>query len=319
MFLSALMLAGLLAVPATQAAAAGETVTRTINLLDLSETAADTTLSKENLTNWPAGMSVGDFDDYDGTRSVVELSDGTKALKLAFDKALAKAPSDRKLTTIENYDFKFQIPAAYRPYLNSVKLKLENHSNLFDNWKLNSPYFLLAFTDGTHYSKINDKTLGIDKVNYEYTLPVAGVAKVDRWGYADWANPNSAPKWTEEEKSGMTDVVLSVTVPYIDDLTTYMLIKSLELEVIGTAEELDAAERESLRASALITDFESDSNAFTAAEDGVFAASGTKVYKHYRNSGAPWEGDFRISLDSRVRFYDGISFYLYNPNEAKEL
>ncbi|MFQ8952718.1 MAG: hypothetical protein ACLR56_06745 [Oscillospiraceae bacterium] len=37
-------------------------------------------------------------------------------------------------------------------------------------------------------------------------------------------------------KSGMTDVVLSVTVPYIDDLTTYMLIKSLELEITGTKE-----------------------------------------------------------------------------------
>ena len=78
MFLSTVMLAGLIAVPATQAAAAGETVTRTINLLDLSETAPGTVLSKDNLTNWPEGMTVGDFDDYDGTRSVVELSDGTR-------------------------------------------------------------------------------------------------------------------------------------------------------------------------------------------------------------------------------------------------
>ena len=116
MFLSTVMLAGLIAVPATQAAAAGETVTRTINLLDLSKTAAGTTLSKENLTNWPKGMTVGNFDDYDGTRSVVELEDGTKALKLAFDKKQAEAPKGRDLANIANYDFKFSIPAAYRPF-----------------------------------------------------------------------------------------------------------------------------------------------------------------------------------------------------------
>lgn len=80
-------------------------------------------------------MTKGGFDDYDGTRSIVELEDGTKALKLAFDKALANAPSDRKLTTIENYDFKFQIPEAYRPYLNSVKLTMENRSNVFTSWE----------------------------------------------------------------------------------------------------------------------------------------------------------------------------------------
>lgn len=243
MFLSTVMLAGLIAVPATQAAAAGETVTRTINLLGLSETAAGTVLSKDNLENWPKGMTVGDFDDYDGTRSVVELSDGTKALKLAFNVKQNSEPTDRKLSTIANYDFKFSIPAAYRPYLNNVKLKLENNSNPFNNWALTSPYFLLAFTNGTDYSKISDKTLPIEKAELEYTLPVAGVAKVSAWLYQDYADINSGTKWTEEEKSGMTDVVLSVTVPYIDDLNTYMLVKSLELEITGTKEELDAAEK----------------------------------------------------------------------------
>ena len=137
---------------------AANTITRTINLLDLSETAAGTVLSKDNLENWPKGMTVGDFDDYDGTRSVVELDDGTKALKLAFDKKQESAPSERKLSTIANYDFKFSIPAAYRPYINSVKLKLENKSNVFQGWEkeLQASYFLLAFTNGTDYSKIND-------------------------------------------------------------------------------------------------------------------------------------------------------------------
>ena len=69
MFLSTVMLAGLIAVPATQVAAAGEIVTRTINLLDLSGVEDGTVLSKDNLENWPKGMTVGDFDDYDGTRS----------------------------------------------------------------------------------------------------------------------------------------------------------------------------------------------------------------------------------------------------------
>ena len=321
MFLSTVMLAGLIAVPATQAAAAGETVTRTINLLDLSKTAAGTTLSKENLTNWPKGMTVGDFDDYDGTRSVVELEDGTKALKLAFNVKQNSEPTDRKLSTIANYDFKFSIPAAYRPYLNNVKLKLENNSNLFNNWALTSPYFLLAFTNGTDYSKISDKTLPIEKAELEYTLPVAGVAKVSAWLYQDYADINSGTKWTEEEKSGMTDVVLSVTVPYIDDLTTYMLIKSLELEITGTKEELDAAEKEALSASTLINNFESGagSNVVNAKDKGVFAASGDFVLEHTRTSDKPWDNDISVSLDSRVRFYDGISFYLYNPNEAKEL
>ena len=300
---------------------AANAITRTINLLDLSETAAGTTLSKENLTNWPKGMSVGDFDDYDGTRSVVELSDGTKALKLAFNVKQNSEPTDRKLSTIANYDFKFSIPAAYRPYLNNVKLKLENNSNPFNNWALTSPYFLLAFTNGTDYSKISDKTLNIEKAELEYTLPVAGVAKVSAWLYQDYADINSGTKWTEEEKSGMTDVVLSVTVPYIDDLTTYMLIKSLELEITGTKEELDAAEKEALSASTLINNFESGagSNVVNAKDKGVFAASGDFVLEHTRTSDKPWDNDISVSLDSRVRFYDGISFYLYNPNEAKEL
>ena len=300
---------------------AANAITRTINLLDLSETAAGTTLSKENLTNWPKGMSVGDFDDYDGTRSVVELSDGTKALKLAFNVKQNSEPTDRKLSTIANYDFKFSIPAAYRPYLNNVKLKLENNSNPFNNWALTSPYFLLAFTNGTDYSKISDKTLNIEKAELEYTLPVAGVAKVSAWLYQDYADINSGTKWTEEEKSGMTDVVLSVTVPYIDDLTTYMLIKSLELEITGTKEELDAAEKEALSASTLINNFESGagSNVVNAKDKGVFAASGDFVLEHTRTSGNPWENDISVSLDSRVRFYDGISFYLYNPNEEKKL
>ena len=300
---------------------AANAITRTINLLDLSETAAGTTLSKENLTNWPKGMSVGDFDDYDGTRSVVELSDGTKALKLAFNVKQNSEPTDRKLSTIANYDFKFSIPAAYRPYLNNVKLKLENNSNPFNNWALTSPYFLLAFTNGTDYSKISDKTLNIEKAELEYTLPVAGVAKVSAWGYQDYADINSGTKWSEEDKFGMTDVVLSVTVPYIDDLTTYMLIKSLELEITGTKEELDAAEKEALSASTLINNFESGagSNVVNAKDKGVFAASGDFVLEHTRTSGNPWENDISVSLDSRVRFYDGISFYLYNPNEEKKL
>ena len=300
---------------------AANAITRTINLLDLSETAANTTLSKENLTNWPKGMSVGDFDDYDGTRSVVELEDGTKALKLAFNVKQNSEPTDRKLSTIANYDFKFSIPAAYRPYLNNVKLKLENNSNLFNNWALTSPYFLLAFTNGTDYSKISDKTLQIEKAELEYTLPVAGVAKVSAWLYQDYADINSGTKWSEKEKSGMTDVVLSVTVPYIDDLTTYMLIKSLELEITGTKEELDAAEKEALSASTLINNFESGagSNVVNAKDKGVFAASGDFVLEHTRTSDKPWDNDISVSLDSRVRFYDGISFYLYNPNEENKL
>ncbi len=296
---------------------AANAITRTINLLDLSETAAGTTLSKENLTNWPAGMSVGAYDDYDGTRSVVELKDGTKALKLAFNVKQNSKPTDRKLSTIANYDFKFSIPAAYRPYLNNVKLKLENNSNLFNNWALTSPYFLLAFTNGTYYSKTSDKTLPIEKAELEYTLPVAGVAKVDWYGYYDYAdiNSNSATKW-KEDKSGMTDVVLSVTVPYIDDLTTYMLIKSLELEITGTKEELDAAEKEALSASTLIDDFESNSSAVVAADEGFFAASGDKVRKFYRPSDKPgYEVDVTVGFNSRVRKYDGISFYVLNPGD----
>lgn len=77
-----------------------EAETRTVKLLDLSEIEAGTILSKDNSENWPEGMTKGGFDDYDGTRSIVELEDGTKALKLAFDKALANAPSDRKLTNV---------------------------------------------------------------------------------------------------------------------------------------------------------------------------------------------------------------------------
>ncbi|MGN0492912.1 MAG: glycoside hydrolase family 5 protein [Acutalibacteraceae bacterium] len=298
-------------------------VTRKVNLLDLSKIDAGTVLSKDNLENWPNGMTVGNFDDYNGTRSVVELEDGTKALKLAFDQTLdlANIPSERSLYAVANYEFRFQIPAAYRPYLNSVKLTMDNMSNVFTSWEneLEKPYFLLAFTDGTNYSKIADKTLWIDKVNYEYTLDVAGVAKIGEAGYVGYADLNSATKWTEDEKTGMTEVVLSVTVPYISDTTTYMLIKNVELEVTGTAAELDAAEKASVAASALINDFENDNNAFVAAEDGVFAASGSKVFRYHRDKEEQWEGYTTVSLDSNVRNYDGISFYLYNPNESKEL
>lgn len=322
MFLSALMLAGLLAVPATQAAAAGETVTRTINLLDLSETAAGTVLSKDNLENWPKGMTVGDFDDYDGTRSVVELEDGTKALKLAFDKPLDKtANGDRMLYQIENYELKFAIPSGYRKYLTSFEYKTAVNAKAWDdNWITDKPYYRFGFTDGKSYAAHNDQPSRFTENSETVTLNVTETAKVDAGSYTGGAwDLNSRKKWSEEDKANITDAVVAITVPCTTAIDQYVILKEINITVTGTTEELDAAERESLRASALITDFESDSNAFTAAEDGVFAASGTKVYKHYRNSGAPWEGDFRISLDSRVRFYDGISFYLYNPNEAKEL
>ena len=62
-----------------------EAETRTVKPLDLSGYDNGTVLSNDGLTNWPEGMTKGKFDDYDGTRSVVELEDGTKALKLAFD------------------------------------------------------------------------------------------------------------------------------------------------------------------------------------------------------------------------------------------
>lgn len=220
-----------------------EAETRTVKLLDLSGYDNGTVLSNDGLTNWPEGMTKGKFDDYDGTRSVVELEDGTKALKLAFDQEqdMTQAPSGRQLSTIANYEFRFQIPATYRPYLNSVKLTMENKSNVFTSWEpiINGetkevvyPYFLLAFTDGTSYSKISDKTLQIDKVDYEYTLPAVGVAKVGWWGYVDYAATNGT-KWTEADKSGMTDVVLSITVPYIENLNTYVLIKDITLTLEG--------------------------------------------------------------------------------------
>lgn len=327
-FLSTFLLAASAFMPAP-AAASDEEVTKTIPLLDFSDFEDGYILSKDSPNDLPVNMKWHSSDDYGGKREVVGLEDGSKGLKLWFNEQTA-SNDDRTISKVQNYAFTLSVPAPYRRYIDSVVMEWDNCSVASDgSWGNNNLNYLLSFTDGTNYAKDSDKTIRVNNLGKDtITKNIADMGKVSEWQFLDYYGNYNSVKWTEEDKSGISDIVLAVTVPYAADITSaYLLIESIGIVVKGTAGELEKADAdydELLEKSAVIADFENGTLTNvkhsavlidSEATEGVFAAQGRYMISHTR-PGSMYNGNFNLQLNSEIRRYDGVSFYVYNPGNV---
>lgn len=253
-----------------------------------------------------------------------------RALKLNFNEPVEEK-SNRQLGNVENYELTFNIPEAYRPYIKSVNTEFDNQSvNGSDIWNNTNLNYLLGITDGESYGKNVDQTtrvLGLGEKSV--TENITDLWKISGWYYTyAYDNTSNFVKWSDEDKASISTVLLAVTVPAGAATDTYVLIKSVSITVEGTAEQLAAAERTAEEESVLIADFENgtldclhnpgDSSNSVQINDpngGIYTANGNYALKVTRPQ-SKYNGDMKLKLDKRNAFYDGVSFYVYNPNET---
>lgn len=320
-FLGALIVAG--ASPLERLFVSAEaTSKKEVELLDLSDYDAGTELIK-GTTPLPYNMNWGITDDYDGKREVVYDSVAKKnVLKLNFN--IPATANDRALDNIKNYEFVLDIPEAYRPYLYSVKMEIDNQTVDSDyKWTTKDLYYWLSFTDGTNYAINNDKPKLVEKRgDSSYESVITEMGKVSSYYYSNYCEKWDSTKWSDSDKASINKVRIPFTVPTSDLTDYYVIVKSVKIVLNCTDEEFVVAQKAAQKAaSAIIDDYESG----TIGKDYKTNSDGSEILKdavhggkyavrHTRPSGEIYSGSVVVTLDSRSVKSDGISFYVNNSN-----
>lgn len=320
-FLGALIVAG--ASPLERLFVSAEaTSKKEVELLDLSDYHDGTELIK-GTTPLPYNMNWGITDDYDGKREVVYDSVAKKnVLKLNFN--IPATANDRALDNIKNYEFVLDIPEAYRPYLYSVKMEIDNQTVDSDyKWTTKDLYYWLSFTDGTNYAINNDKPKLVEKRgDSSYESVITEMGKVSSYYYSNYCEKWDSIKWSDSDKASINKVRIPFTVPTSDLTDYYVIVKSVKIVLNCTDEEFAVAQKAAQKAaSAIIDDYESG----TIGKDYKTNSDGSEILKdavhggkyavrHTRPSGEIYSGSVVVTLDSRSVKSDGISFYVNNSN-----
>lgn len=298
-----------------------------VELLDLSDYDAGTALIK-GTTPLPYNMNWGKNDDYEGKREVVCDPDTKKnVLKLNFDKK--ETVGSRELGNIKNYEFVLDIPEAYRPYLYSVKMEIDNQTVKWSNWSTKSLYYWLSFTDGKNYAINGDNPNPVyDLGNKTYESVITDMRKVDENNYLHWCEDwKSRTQWSEADKTLIKKVCIPFTVP--SESTGYcVIVKSVKIVLNCTDEQFKVAQNAAQKAaSAIIDDYESGYE--SSYETGKIvddycktnndgneilkdAAHGGKYALRHTRPSDMYSGSVIVTLDNRSVKSDGISFYVNN-------
>lgn len=322
-FLGALIVAG--ASPLERLFVSAEaTSKKEVELLDLSDYQNGTELIK-GTTPLPYNMNWGSTDDYEGKREVVYDSVAKKnVLKLNFDKK--ETATDRALASIKNYEFVLDIPEAYRPYLYSVKMEIDNQTVDSDyKWTTKDLYYWLSFTNGTDYAINNDKPKLVEKRgDSSYESVITEMGKVSSYYYSNYCDSWKSTKWSDSDKASINKVRIPFTVPTSESTNYYVIVKSVKIVLNCTNEEFVVAQKAAQKvASVIIDDYESGAigNDYKTNSDGneilkdLSAVHGGKyAVRHTRPSGEIYSGSVVVTLDSRSVKSDGISFYVNNSN-----
>lgn len=323
-FLVALIVAGASALERLFVSAEA-TSQKEVELLDLSDYHDGTELIK-GTTPLPYNMNWGKTDDYEGKREVVYDSGAKKnVLKLNFDKK--ETATDRALDNIKNYEFVLDIPEAYRPYLYSVKMDIDNHTVEWSDWTTKNLYHWLSFTDGTNYAINGDKPKPVKKLgDNSYESVITEMGKVSGYSYSNYCGSWDSTKWSDSDKASIKKVCIPFTVPTSDSADYYVIVKSVKIVLNCTDEEFVVAQKAAQRAaSVIIDDYESgaigdycktNSDGNVILKDLSAVHGGKYAVRHTRPSGDIWSGSVVVTLDSRSVKSDGISFYVNNSKRG---
>lgn len=323
-FLGALIVAGASALERLFVSAEA-TSKKEVELLDLSDYHDGTELIK-GTTPLPYNMNWGSTDDYEGKREVVYDSVAKKnVLKLNFDKK--ETATDRALANIKNYEFVLDIPEAYRPYLYSVKMDIDNHTVKWSDWSTKNLYYWLSFTDGTKYAIDGDKPNPVKNLGLNsYESVITEMGKVSGYHYSNYCGNWNSTKWSDSDKASINKVCIPFTVPTSDSTDYYVIVKSVKIVLNCTDEEFVVAQKAAQKAASVIIDdyeFGAIGNGYKTNSDGneilkdLSAVHGGRyAVRHTRPSGDIWSGSVVVTLDSRSVKSDGISFYVNNSNRT---
>ena len=318
-FLGALIVAGASAFERLFVSAEA-TSKKEVELLDLSDYHDGTELIK-GTTPLPYNMNWGRTDDYEGKREVVYDSDAEKnVLKLNFDKK--ETATDRALDNIKNYEFVLDIPEAYRPYLYSVKMDIDNQTVKWSDWSTKNLYYWLSFTDGTKYAINGDKPNPVKNLGLNsYESVITEMGKVSGYDYSNYCGSWNSTKWSDSDKASINKVCIPFTVPTSDSTDYYVIVKSVKIVLNCTDEEFAVAQKAAQKAASVIDDYESgaigndcktNNDGNEILKDPSAVHGGKYAVRHTRSSGDIWIGSVVVTLDSRSVKSDGISFYVNN-------
>lgn len=320
-FLGALIVAGASAFERLFVSAEA-TSKKEVELLDLSDYHDGTELIK-GTTPLPYNMNWGSTDDYEGKREVVYDSVAKKnVLKLNFN--IKATATDRALDKIQNYEFVLDIPEAYRPYLYSVKMEIDNQTVKWSDWSTKNLYYWLSFTDGTNYAINGDKPNPVNDLgNNKYESVITEMGKVSNYHYKNYCEKWDSTKWSDSDKASINKVCIPFTVPS-ESTDYYVIVKSVKIVLNCTEKQFEDAQKAAQKAaSAIIDDYESGAigKGYKTNDDGnkildvPSAVHGGKyALRHTCPSGDVWSGSVIVTLDSRSVKSDGISFYVNNSN-----
>lgn len=321
-FLGALIVAGASAFERLFVSAEA-TSKKEVELLDLSDYQNGTELIK-GTTPLPYNMNWGKNDDYEGKREVVYDSVAKKnVLKLNFN--IKATATNRELGNIKNYEFVLDIPEAYRQYLYSIKMDIDNQTVKWSDWSTKNLYYWLSFTDGKNYAINGDNPNPVKNLgDNSYESVITEMRKVGENNYTNYCGDwESRTKWSETDKPSINKVCIPFTVP--SESTDYcVIVKSVKIVLNCTEKQFEDAQKAAQKAaSAIIDDYESgaignycktnsDGNKILKEQSAVHR--GKYAVRHTRPSDSIWSGSVVVTLDSRSVKSDGISFYVNNSN-----
>lgn len=213
--LSVMMLLGMVIIPtAAEEVSAEETVTKTYDLLDLSDAALGTVEG----TSYPDGVSEIAFDvpQHTGEKQVVENADGKKVLQLdlsdfTFDTSVGGKVErifSRGSATGYNEAYSIlaaNIPAAHIPYISSINLKLKKSEDSDSRIA-----FEYGVTDGSNWSRVDGYANQYvwDKGTNEFSFNPDSLHKVAKWKVQQYSNTiDSAAGWDDT----FTGIFLTLT------------------------------------------------------------------------------------------------------------
>ena len=296
-----------------------------VELLDLSDYQNGTELIK-GTTPLPYNMNWGKNDDYEGKREVVYDSVAKKnVLKLNFN--IKATATNRELGNIKNYEFVLDIPEAYRQYLYSVKMEIDNQTVKWSDWSTKNLYYWLSFTDGTNYAINNDNPNPVNNLgDNSYESVITDMRKVDENNYLHWCGDwKSRTQWSEADKTSIKKVCIPFTVPTSESIDYSVIVKSVKIVLNCTDEQFEVAQNAAQKAaSAIIDDYESGAigNYCKTNDDGnkildvPSAVHGGKYALRHTRPESKYNGSVIVTLDNRSVKSDGISFYVNNSKRT---
>jgi len=293
LILCILMVATVVAIPVS----AEEKITKTIEVLDLSE------IEVGELSGFPEGASDYRY-DLNNKLSVVEVDDGAKALKIDTSNMTGNGSDKIAEGQYKNmFGMKYKIPYEYSPYITNITLKMEKNimTTMIHNFGVAS---------GDAFSKLNKcndmiypDTLGEIVLDYEIDS-LTKVTDIYRWDH----HGNPGESWDTFDT-----IYFAFGSTESFDLDPHILIKSISFTATATQDEWDDIEASLVpdpTKKFLVIDYDRGNG--TTVDT---AHSGTGVYSYSAGGGYNGRGFANVQDNPYYKDALGIKLWVYNTSD----